>query len=167
MAKKKTRKPNKTKAPQQSNAVKAQQQKQSRRAFLQFGIAGAALIGGGGYFGIRAVNASISEADLTKLRNGRPTIVQIHDPNCPVCNALQRETRKAIKGMSGDKPQFLVANIKTLEGSTFAADQGVPHVTLLMFNAKGERVQVLRGPQQRDALIPIFEDHMARHARRS
>lgn len=80
---------------------------------------------------------------------------------------MQRETRKAIKNMSGDKPQFLVANIKTAEGSNFAADHGVLNITLLMFNAKGEMIQVLRGPQDRAVLTPLFEDHMARYVRRS
>lgn len=167
MAKKKTRKPQKTKAPQQSNAVKAREKAQSRRAFIQYGVAGGAVLVGGGYFGVTSLQASICEADLSKLDNGQPTIVQIHDPSCPVCNALQRETRKAIKDMSGAKPQFLVANIKTLEGSSFAADHGVPNITLLMFDAKGEMIQVLRGPQERAVLTPLFEDHMARYARRS
>ena len=164
MAKKKPRKSQKDKtAPQQSNAAKAQQ----RRALIQYGAAGAAVLLAGGYFGVSSLQASICEADLSKLQNGQPTIVQIHDPSCPVCNALQRETRKAIGNMTGNKPQFLVANIKTLEGSSFAADHGVPNITLLLFDAKGEMIQVLRGPQQRDELTPIFEDHMARYARRS
>ncbi len=160
---KKNRKAKRTKSaqPQQSKAAKAN----SRRAFLQYGIAGGAVAVVGGYFGVTSLQASICEADLTKLGKGTPTIVQIHDPQCPVCNRLQREARKAIKAMDGDQPDFLVANIKTLEGSTFAADHGVPHITLLLFDGKGEMKQVIQGPHSRDQLQPIFEAHMARYNR--
>lgn len=157
---KKQRKSQKSK-PQQSNAAKAQ----SRRAILQYGAIGAALLVGGGYIGVRSVQASICEIDLTKVGNGTPAIVQIHDPNCAICATLQREARKAIKSMNGDQPEFLVANIKTLEGSTFAADHGVPHITILLFDGKGEMQQVIRGPHSRDQLKPIFENHMARYTR--
>ena len=162
---KKNQKSKRTKSakPQQSNAAKAK----SRRAFIQYGIAGAAVLGLGGYFGVTSLQASICEADLTKLGKGTPTIVQIHDPTCPVCNALQKEARKAIKNMDGSKPEFLVANIKTLEGSTFAADHGVPNITLLLFDAKGEVQQILRGPQDRADLTPLFEDLMRRHRPRT
>ncbi|MEM9583596.1 MAG: thioredoxin family protein [Pseudomonadota bacterium] len=152
----------KSASPQLSNVEKAQ----SRRAILQYGVIGAAMLLGGGYFGVRSVQASICEADLTKIGKGTATIVQIHDPQCAICNSLQRETRKALKAMGEEAPEFLVANIKTLEGSTFAADYGVPHVTLLLFDGSGEMRRVVQGPQSRDQLQPIFEDHVARYNRR-
>ncbi len=151
----------KTGTPQQSNAAK----NMSRRGLLQMGVLGGAVILGGGYFGIRSVRASIGETDLSKIGQGVPAVVQIHDPNCPICNALQREARKAINDMDGDKPEYLVANIKTVEGSNFAADHGVPHVTLLTFNAKGELQDVLRGSRKHAELRPVFEDLMARAPR--
>lgn len=167
MAKKKNRPSQKGKrtkvaasAPQ-SNAAKAV----SRRGLVQYGVIGAAILAGGGYFGVRSVAAAIGEADLTKIGNGTPAVVQVHDPGCPICNALQREARKALKAMDGDKPEYLVANITTAEGSTFAADHGVPHVTILTFDAKGALQQVLRGPQTRDQLQPVFENLMGRAAR--
>ena len=67
--------------------------------------------------------------------------------------------------MDGPTPEFLVANITTLEGSTFAADHGVPHVTLLLFDGKGEMREVLQGARTRTELRPIFESHMARYSR--
>ena len=166
MAKKKNRPPQKgkrtkTDAHQQSNATK----QVSRRGLIQYGAIGAAVLVGGGYFGIRAVQASMTEADLSKIGQGVPTVVQVHDPSCPVCNALQREARKALKSMDGEKPEYLVANITTAEGSNFAADHGVPHVTILTFDAKGELQEVLRGSRTRDQLQPIFERLMARAAR--
>ena len=49
----------------------------------------------------------------------------------------------------------------------FAADHGVPHVTLLLFDGKGELRQILRGSQDRADLTPIFEDLMRRHRPRA
>ncbi|MEM6594293.1 MAG: hypothetical protein AAF672_05840 [Pseudomonadota bacterium] len=167
MAKKKNRPSQKGKrvksdsAPQKSNAAKSM----SRRTLIQYGAVGGALLLGGGYFGVRSVEAAICEADLTKIGKGTPSIVQIHDPSCPICNALQREARKAIKSMEGDTPDYFVANMKTLEGSNFAADYGVPHVTILLFDGKGEMKQVLQGSRTRAELQPIFEDHMRRYNR--
>ncbi|MCY4180748.1 MAG: thioredoxin family protein [Litoreibacter sp.] len=167
MAKKKNRPSQKGKrtkseaTPQRSNAAKSM----SRRALIQYGAIGGAVLLGGGYFGVRAVEAAICEADLTKIGKGTPSIVQIHDPSCPVCNALQREARKALKAMEGDAPDYFVANISTLEGSNFAADYGVPHVTILLFDGKGEMKQVLQGSRTRAELQPIFEDHMRRYNR--
>jgi hypothetical protein len=63
--------------------------------------------------------------------------------------------------MEGDKPDYLVANITTVEGSNFAADHGVPHVTILTFDAKGELQEVLRGSKTSDELQPVFEGLMA------
>ncbi|MEM7472003.1 MAG: hypothetical protein AAF340_11690 [Pseudomonadota bacterium] len=151
----------KTGAAQPSKAAKAV----SRRGLIQYGLISTAVLAGGGFFGVRAVEAAICEADLTKIGKGTPAIVQIHDPTCPICNSLQREARKAIKTMDGDQPEFFVANIKTLEGSDFAADHGVPHVTILLFDGKGEMKQVLQGARSRAELRPIFEDHMRRYSR--
>ncbi len=167
MAKKRKQTPKKSKQrgvtqqPQQSNAAKAQ----SRRAMLQYGGLGAVLLLGGGYFGTRALQASIAETDLTRVGQGTPAVVQIHDPGCPICNKLQKEARKALDAMDGDQPAYLVANIKTLEGSTFAANYGVPHVTLLTFDGEGQLVDTLRGAREAAELTTAFESLMRRDAR--
>ena len=36
------------------------------------------------------VEATIREGDLSQIGNGTPTVVQIHDPQCPRCVALVR-----------------------------------------------------------------------------
>ena len=61
----------------------------------------AALAGGGGWYLVDEVMATISEQDLTKIGNGIPSVVQIHDPQCSRCIALQNETRKAMKAFGG------------------------------------------------------------------
>ncbi|MEM1066658.1 MAG: hypothetical protein AAGJ74_14250, partial [Pseudomonadota bacterium] len=74
---------------------------ESRRNTLKLlrngGIA-ALVLGGAGVVSVNAVRATIAEQDLTRIGNGTPAIVQIHDPTCAMCTELQRETRKALRG---------------------------------------------------------------------
>jgi len=85
------------------------------------------------------------EHDLSVIGNGRtPTVVQIHDPNCQLCNQLKRNVA-AVKGEFKDKVEFKTANIKTNKGGRFAQRYSAPHVTLLFFDKKGNRVNTLQG----------------------
>jgi len=74
--------------------------KMSRRELLgmaKFYGAGAAIVGLGGWYFAGKVMAGIHETDLSRLGNGIPAIVQVHDPQCPSCRALQRQTRLALE----------------------------------------------------------------------
>lgn len=104
----------------------------------------------------RSVGASISEQDLSKIGNGTPAIVQIHDPGCALCLALQRETRQSLKTFDRDALTYLVANIKTPKGRDFANRYGVPHVTLILFDGQGEVHDILNGSYQSDTLTRAF-----------
>lgn len=145
-------------------AQPAQEQPQSlgrRRAmtWLRNGAVALPILGVGGVFSVRAVQAKMAEGDLTRIGRGTPTIVQIHDPQCQLCQTLQRQTRGALGAYDEDSYTFLVANIKSEAGLALASRYAVPHVTLLMFDPKGEMVEVLRGPAETGAV----EDAVARH----
>ncbi|MEL7256331.1 MAG: thioredoxin family protein [Pseudomonadota bacterium] len=118
---------------------------------------GVVVLGGATVFGTRSVRAKVAERDLTRLGQGVPTVVQVHDPQCPTCNALQSQTRQALKGFEQDKLQYLVADIKTQEGLSFAGRYGVPHVTLLLFDSEGNLVETLQGMRQASELRASFE----------
>jgi len=135
-----------------------------RRKFLKqmrTGMIAIAVIAGGGYFAVNKVQATIAEHDLSKIGNGRPAIVQIHDPQCPVCLALQRETRDALSAFNQSDFEYLVANIRSKEGSDFANKYFVPHVTLLLFDGQGKLSKVLNGPNNSDFLKAEFANHLA------
>lgn len=130
------------------------------RKFRNGGIA-VAVLGGGGWFAVQDVQATMREHDLTRIGNGTPTIVQIHDPNCSMCVALQKETRAALKGFEDDQIQFLVANIRDSRGKKLASEHGVGHVTLLLFDGKGNRREIMRGTNDRSVLEPAFRRFLA------
>ena len=84
------------------------------------------------------------EYDLSVIGNGKATVVQIHDPNCPLCQRLKINLQ-SVKSEFKEAVQFKTANITTRKGRRFAAQHNVPHVTLLFFNAEGQRVDTLQG----------------------
>lgn len=93
MAKKRS-KSNRSKSTYKSE-IKATDQKKHKTLRLLRNLAIAApVVGVAGFFSIRSVQATICEADLTKVGNGLPTIVQIHDPNCQLCAVLQNQNRR-------------------------------------------------------------------------
>ncbi len=136
-----------------------------RRGFLnRFGNSALAVaaVGGLGWYVVSEVRAGIEEADLSKIGSGKPTIVQIHDPQCPTCQALQREVRAALDQFEDGELQYLVANIRQDKGQRFASKHGVPHVTLLLFDGAGEHRQTLSGPNTAENLERAFRRHLGR-----
>jgi len=82
--------------------------------------------------------------DLSVVGNGTPTVVQFHDPNCQLCRQLKSNV-DSVKGEFTDQVQFKIANMGSAKGKAFASKHNVPHVTLLFFNDKGRRVNMLQG----------------------
>ncbi|MEM7301682.1 MAG: thioredoxin family protein [Pseudomonadota bacterium] len=122
-----------------------------RNLFVGVGIAG-----GLGFLVVDHVRATMHEHDLTRVGNGTPSVVQIHDPQCPSCRALQKETLAALDDLGTDKINYVVANIRTTEGKSFANRYGVPHVTLLLFDKNGRLKHTLRGQRSSLALKNAF-----------
>ena len=154
---------NKRKQQQKQKAPTAVAPKRTRRDMLAWaglGALGLGVVAGGGAWAVSSFNRSVKERDLSRIGQGVPSVVQVHDPQCPICNALQRETRKALSDMEGDQPLYLIADITQTPGAVFAQVQGVPHVTLLLFDAAGNRVETLNGSRTRDQLLPAFEQLM-------
>ena len=94
---------------------------------------------------------------MTRIGKGEPAVVQIHDPQCSICNALQRETHKALTQLEGQAPIYLVADLTQTEGAIFAQRHTVQHVTLLVFDGDGNRVETLVGSKTRAELGLVFE----------
>ena len=101
--------------------------------------------------------------DLTRIGNGTPTIVQIHDPQCSQCLALQREAWDALCDFEETEQQFLVANIRGDDGARLARRHGVGHVTLLLFDADGRHRSIMTGRQDSERLRDVFRRHLSRY----
>lgn len=137
---------------------------QTRRSFLTNApyIAGGVLaVGGLGYLGISMVRADLAEQNLDVVGSGVPAIVQIHDPTCPVCLALQKETRAAMDMLDDTQLAYRVASITSDVGSAFAYEHGSSHATLLFFDGAGNVTQRVQAPSDRDTLYEAFTAHIA------
>lgn len=150
------------KAPQKGVDNKSSQKVEnpSRRKWLDYARNGAitlAVIGSGGGYLAYSANAKLHEQDLTRIGQGTPTVVQIHDPNCSVCARLQRNTKSALGAFSDGELEYVVANIKSSKGKAFAERNAVPHITLMLYDGKGELKHILRGPQEVSTLEIEFK----------
>ena len=114
------------------------------KSLALYGVGGAALLGGGGAFALDFRN-KLLEADLSRIGNGRPSVVQIHDPQCALCTSLQKEARHAFKLCSDTDAQFLVANVRSTTGAEFQNSMGLPHVTLVFFSETGRHLGTIEG----------------------
>lgn len=136
-----------------------------RRRFLRLArnsAIGVSAVAGIGFLFVQNVRGSIREQDLSRIGNGTPTIVQIHDPQCSLCRSLQSETRQALRQFEESELDYVVANIRTSEGSSFALRYGVPHVTLLLFDGRGRLQSTLRGQRSSEELGVAFRHLAAR-----
>jgi len=147
--------------PQQAEAPT----KNSRRSFLAsagtIGV-GVVLAGGIGLWGVRTVQAAVAERDLSVVGQGTPVIVQVHDTQCQICIALQREARAALDTIDQDALAYRVADIKSDDGVAFAARYGATHSTLLFFDGQGNLSGRLVGPNDRQMLAQAFLTHISR-----
>lgn len=164
---KKQRKAPQRKKRAQSTDVATPDAKMTRRDLLRWGRYGAValpFVGGAGYLGAQSFLDSMCEIDLTKVGQGIPAVVQVHDPQCPMCQTLQRQARRALRSFEDDELRYLVANITSPDGLEFASRYGVPHVTLLLFDPEGELIEVLRGPNNADTLRTAFGNHLSKYS---
>lgn len=159
-------KTNTRKKAQAEKAAVAPAQAPNRRSVLKMAggsAVGLLALGGAGYVGHGWYQDYTLEHDLTRIGQGKPVVVQVHDPTCTICTALQGETRAALRDFGECDMLYLIADIKQEAGFAFQAKHNVPHVTLVLFDGAGEVQQVLSGMRDSAELKTIFAGHFAAH----
>lgn len=141
-------------------ASRTRSRRETLRLIRDWGLVAAA-VGFGGWWLVDDVRADMAERDLSRVGAGAPTVVQIHDPQCPICRALQRETREAMAGFSDAELLYLVADIRSPEGRALADRHGVQHVTLVLFDGAGNRRRTLTGMREAPELRAAFQRHVS------
>ena len=159
------RKPGVNKSKPANQKAAAEPVEPSRREFIGSmcnGAIGLVTAGGLGAYVVHLYQSASREHDLARVGNGTAAVVQIHDPQCQLCLALQKETRQALANLEGDKPSYVIADIRTDEGLSFANKHGVKHVTLLLFDKAGQLRQVITGQRGSKELQQAFRRLVAR-----
>ena len=143
------------------SAKPVQRRKRQRRELLRLAIAlliTVPLVGGA----LAAFKHNYDVAhDLSVIGKGVPTVVQIHDPGCSLCQQLRRNTSAAVDDF-GDRLLFRIADIGTREGRRLQQAHQVPHVTLLLFDGDGNLRKVLNGVKGEELLKHTFTRHLER-----
>ncbi len=142
--------------------VPAKTRRQMLGGLAKTGLGIAVIGGGAGLFLTRTVKADMYEHDLGRIGQGVPMVVQVHDPHCPTCLSLQRQVRKAMRAFGEDELQYAIASLEKPEGRELALNHGVGKITLLLFDAKGERQDVLHGVINANLLEQRFRRHIER-----
>ena len=133
----------------------------TRRHFGRSGIVAIILLSVTG-MGIAAYKRSYDIAhDLSVIGQGKPVVVQIHDPGCQLCQRLRSNASDAIAPMK-EQMLFRIADITTPEGKRLQRQHDVPHVTLLLFDPNGKVRNVLTGVKDEETLQRAFQTHLKR-----
>lgn len=161
----KSKKPGAGKPKPTSHAAEAEPIDTGRRGFISSmrnGALGLVAAGGLGAYVVHLYQNTSHEHDLSRVGNGTASVVQIHDPQCQLCLALQKETRQALETLDGNKPDYVIADIRTDKGLSFANKHGAKHVTLLLFDKTGNLRQVINGQRGSSELRQAFARLVAR-----
>lgn len=130
----------------------------SRRAwiFRRAGIVVALLVGAAAV--LAAYNGD-DLYDLSVVGQGVPTVVQVHDPACPVCVDLRANVESVIGDFSREQLLLRYADLQTRDGADFGRRHDAGRVTLLFFSGDGELVARHTGLLTPADLRRVFTRH--------
>ena len=146
-------------AQPQSNYAKAMDRRRAIQNIAIYGIGGAVLLGGAGLFAMD-FRGKLQESQFADIGNGTPTVLQIHDPQCQLCQQLQKQARQALRDFDADAVQFRVADIRSTDGAEISSRYGVPHITLVLIEGDGTVAHVVRGVTPAEELARLFRRHL-------
>ena len=95
-------------------------------------------------------------SDLSTIGQGGNVVVQVHDPGWSACRELKRVVN-SLKQEYENRIHFLLIDINTSEGRSFAQLHEVGKVTLVFFNPEGKRIAILTGVQKQKFLRVAFD----------
>lgn len=125
----------------------------NRRTVLKSAVGiGAAVVIGAGVHAYDVQNKAVH--DLSIIGNGKPVVVQVHDPSCDLCRQLKRATETALE--ASPEIEYRIADLTTKKGEQLAKKYGAKKVTLLLFNDGGEHIDTIQGVTPVDRLKSVF-----------
>ncbi len=154
MAKKKQKKTSASNQSAKKSAVDAPKISLSRRNVLRSAGAVGVALAGGTWLHL-ADKRDRALHDLSAIGAGKPLVVQVHDPSCPMCRQLKRSTETALESMP--EVDYRIADLTTRKGKALANQYGEGKVTLLLFNPKGKHLGTVRGVTPVEELRETFE----------
>lgn len=94
--------------------------------------------------------------DLSRIGQGRPAVVLVRD-NQTVQSHELIDVMNAVRDQYEGKIEFLLTDHNTPEGSNFMAANDTTRATLVLLDAQGKRVKIVRAPQTAKNLAQELE----------
>jgi hypothetical protein len=89
--------------------------------------------------------------DLTRIGKGKAAVVLVRDKSAVQSFDLM-EVMNGIRDQYSDKAEFLLTDFNTPEGRAFMTANGAAKVTVVVFDASGNKVNVLFPPQTAESM---------------
>jgi len=89
--------------------------------------------------------------DLTRIGKGKAAVVLVRDKSAVQSFDLM-EVMNGIRDHYSDKAEFLLTDFNTPEGRAFMTANGAAKVTVVVFDASGNKVNVLFPPQTAESM---------------
>ena len=119
----------------------------NRRSLVKLGIATVFAVPA--YAAISAYSRNLEmQRDLSVIGQGIPTLIQVHDESCPDCRKLLSSVNAVLDEFP--KIQFKIADLKSTKGIKFATHHQASKVTLMYFDSRGKKIDVVSGLQTKD-----------------
>ena len=94
--------------------------------------------------------------DLTRIGKGKAAVVLVRDKNATQSFDLM-EALNGIRDQYSDKAEFLLTDFNTPEGRAFMTTNGAAKVTVVVFDANGNKVNVIYPPQTAESMRQAIE----------
>lgn len=105
-------------------------------------------------------------ADLSVIGSGEPVAVQVFDQRRSASRRLRDNAERALANIE-HPPAWRVVNINTTHGARFAGEHLVDHVSIVLFDERGQRIDVIRGVASVGDLETAFTDLRGQTVRRA
>jgi hypothetical protein len=89
--------------------------------------------------------------DLTRIGKGKAAVVLVRDKSAVQSFDLM-EVMNGIRDRYSDTAEFLLTDFNTPEGRSFMTTNGAAKVTVVVFDANGNKVNVLYPPQNAESM---------------
>ncbi len=89
--------------------------------------------------------------DLSLIGKGKPAVVLVRD-NQTVQSHELIDVMNALRERYSAKVEFLLTDHNTPKGETFMAENQTTRATLVLMDAQGKKVKILRAPQTEESL---------------
>lgn len=89
--------------------------------------------------------------DLTRIGKGKAAVVLVRDKSAVQSFDLM-EVMNGIRDRYADKAEFLLTDFNTPEGRAFMTANGAEKATLVVFDANGNKMNILYSPQTAESM---------------